>query len=131
MSRENAIGKIVLDAAFVVHNELGPGLLESIYEAALAKELERRALRVRRQVPLEVFWRGEPLGVGLKADLIVEDLVLIELKAVSRLADVHFRQTVTYVRVAGVKLGYLLNFDVVYLADGGIRRIANGLEDES
>lgn len=130
MSRENAIGKMVLDAAFVVHNELGPGLLESIYEAALARELERRGLRVRRQVPLEVFWRGEPLGVGLKADLIVEDLVLIELKAVSRLVDVHFRQTVTYVRVAGVKLGYLLNFDLVYLADGGIRRIANGLEDE-
>lgn len=76
-----------------------------------------------------MLWEGEDLGVGLKADLLVEDIVLVELKAVRQIAEVHVRQTVTYVRVSGVKLGYLLNFDVVQLADGGIKRIVNGLPD--
>jgi GxxExxY protein len=130
MSRENAIGKVILDAAFLVHEGLGPGLMESVYEAALADELTRRGLRIRRQVPIEAYWRGQPLGVGFKADLIVEDLVLIELKAVSKLADVHFRQVVTYLKLTRLKLGYLLNFDVAHLGDGGIRRLVNGLQDE-
>jgi GxxExxY protein len=128
MSRENEVGTMILDAAFYVHDVLGIGLMESVYESALARVLAVRGLRVRRQAPIDVVFLGEPLGLGFKADLIVEDLVLVELKAVSRLTEAHFRQALTYLKLSRLKLAYLINFDVPRLQNGGIKRLVNGLE---
>ena len=121
------VGKAVLDAAFHVHTVLGPGLLESVYEAALARELERRGLRVERQKPISVFYEGEKLEFGFLADLLVECLVLIELKSVEVVTPVFRKIATNYLRLIPLRLGYLINFNELHLKDG-IIRIVNQLE---
>jgi len=126
---ENDIGRTILDAAFHVHRTLGPGLLESVYETVLAYELQKRALTVRRQVPISITYEELTFDEGFRADLIVSDAVIIELKSVAQLAPVHRKQLQTYLRLSGLKLGYLINFGEALLRDG-IVRVVNGLEEE-
>ena len=123
---ENEIAKHVVDAAYRVHKCLGPGLLESVYEAVLAYELESRGLRVVRQQALPVVYGGARIEIGYRADLIVEELVMVEIKSVETVAPVHHKQLLTYLRLSGKRLGLLINFNHVLIKDG-ITRIANGL----
>ncbi len=122
----NDVSGQVIDAAMKVHTELGPGLLESAYEACLAHELSKRGLKVLKQVGLPVVYDGEHLDVGYRIDLLVEDLVIVEIKAVDGLAPIHQAQLITYLKLSGKRLGLLINFNVPRLKDG-IRRIANGM----
>jgi len=127
---ENAIGKTVIDAAVKVHRELGPGLLETVYEVVLAKELESRGLHVERQVPVPIVYAGMRFEEGFRADMIVEGKVILELKSVEQLSKVHPKQLFTYLKLTGLKLGFLLNFGGSLMKDG-IERVVNGLpEDE-
>ena len=125
---ENGISGDVVDAAYKIHTTLGPGLLESVYELVLAHELVRRGRRVERQVPIAVCYEGLRFDIGFRVDLLVDDLVLVELKSVEVLLPVHKKQVLTYVRLAGKRLGLLLNFGAGLIKDG-IVRIANGLPD--
>ena len=125
------IGKAVLDAAFKVHTKLGPGLLESVYEAAMAKELRKLGHLVERQKPIPVFYDGELLEeVGFRADLIIDNLVLIELKSVAQVTDLFRKTTWNYLRLVPLQLGFLINFNELHLKDG-ITRITNGAEGKS
>ncbi|MEY2465510.1 MAG: hypothetical protein QOD03_31 [Verrucomicrobiota bacterium] len=121
------VGKQVLDAAFQVHSVLGPGLLESVYEAALSMELRKRGLYVEAQKAIPVFYQGQQLDVGFRADLIVENLVLVELKSVEAVTPLFKKITNNYVRLVPLQLGFLINFNVPLLK-GGITRVVNGLE---
>jgi GxxExxY protein len=123
---ENVIGDGVISAAMRVHSVVGPGLLESAYEACLRHELEKRELRVRTQVLLPVRYDDLVLDAGYRIDLLVEELVVIELKAVQGILPVHRGQLLSYLRLGGFKLGYLLNFHVAHMRDG-IVRMVNGL----
>lgn len=125
---ENEVGTVIVEAAIEVHRELGNGLLESVYEAALAIELEQRGLQVERQVPIEVFYRGHSLNQGFRADLIIQGLVILELKSVEAVSPVHKKQIQTYLNLTGLKLGYLLNFGAALMKQG-IFRCVNGLEE--
>jgi len=125
------VGKAVLDAAFKVHSKLGPGLLESVYEAALAKELRRLGYIVERQKPIPVYYDGEILEeVGFRADLIVDSMVLVELKSVAQVTDLFKKTTWNYLRLIPLQLGFLMNFNEVHLKDG-ITRIVNGADEKS
>jgi GxxExxY protein len=124
---EEEIGKIILDSAFKVHTVLGPGLLESVYEAALALELTKRGLTMERQKPIPVNYDGELLDVAFRADLIVNRLVLVELKSVEAVAPLFKKTTTNYLKLIPLRLGFLINFNEVHLRDG-ITRITNGLE---
>ena len=115
---ENEISGIILDSAMKIHQTLGPGLLESDYEVVLAHELESRGLRVERQVPVPVIYEGVHLGEGFRADLIVEGKVIVELKSIEQVAPVHKKQLLTYLRLCGMHLGILINFNVNLLKDG-------------
>lgn len=126
---ENEIGKITLDAAFAVHRELGPGLLESVYEAVLAAELLQRGLSVERQVPVTIRYKGMTFDEAFRADLVVEEKVIVELKSVERVSEAHKKQVQTYLRLTECKLGFLLNFGEA-LMKRGITRVVNGLDDE-
>jgi GxxExxY protein len=122
------VGKAVLDAAFKVHTKLGPGLLESVYEAALARELIKMGRRVERQKPIAVYYDGELLDeIGFRADLIVDELVLVELKSVSEVTELFRKITTNYVRLIPLRLGFLINFNEAHLKDG-IMRVSNGAE---
>lgn len=112
---ENDIAKEIVDSCVVVHKELGPGLLESIYVAALAMELSLRSLTVVTQQDIPVLFRGVELGLGFRADLVVEGKVVIEVKSVDDLASVHHKQLLTYLRVLDLKLGILVNFNSAVL----------------
>ncbi len=112
---------LVVDAALTVHRALGPGFLESVYEEALAIELDARAVPFKRQLPFTVRYRDTPVGTGT-LDLLVDDLLVVELKAVSNLLPIHHSQVVAYLKATGVPLALLLNFNVRYMRDG-IRRI--------
>ena len=125
---ENQIAKEVVDAAVKIHSKLGPGLLESVYEAVLARELERRGLRVERQLPIPIEYDGLRFDEGFRADIIVEGKVILELNSVEQLAKVHFKQLSTYLKLADKRLGLLLNFGADLMKEG-IKRIANGMED--
>jgi len=125
---ENQIAKEVVDAAVKVHTKLGPGLLESVYEAVLARELEQRGLRVERQVSIPIEYDDLKFDEGFRADIIVEGKVILELKSVELLAKVHFKQLFTYLKLADKRLGLLLNFGANLMKEG-IKRIANGMED--
>ncbi len=127
---ENEIGAIVIDAAIAVHRELGPGLLETVYEVVLADELMRRGLVVERQVSVAIECRGRRFDEGFRADIIVESKVILELKSVEKTNPAHKKQLLTYLRLSGLKLGYLLNFGEAFLKDG-ITRIVNGLDESS
>ena len=106
---ENEIGTKLLEAAIHIHRELGPGLLETVYEVILARELSDRGLRVQRQVPVPIVFKGIRFDEGFRADLIIENKVLLELKSVERIVPAHKKQVQTYLRLTGLKLGYLLN----------------------
>lgn len=123
---ENQIAKHVLDAAFRVHSRLGPGLLEATYEATLTYELQKMGLSVRRQVGLPLIYDEVRLDVGYRLDLLVEDKLIVELKCVEGLAQVHFKTVMTYLRLSGHRLALLINFNEEHLKDG-IRRVANGM----
>jgi GxxExxY protein len=123
---ENEISYGIRGAAFKVHSILGPGLLESVYEAALIYELEKAGYNVRSQVGVPVFYDSRDLGLGFKLDLIVNDLVIVELKSIEAIAPVHYKQLATYLRLSKKKLGLLINFNSSSLTDS-IKRIANGL----
>jgi GxxExxY protein len=127
---EEEIGKLTLDAAFAVHRELGPGLLESVYEAAMGVELRRLGLHVERQVAIPVSYRGENLEIGFRADLIVENLVLVELKSVETINPVFKKTTLTYLRLIPLHLGFLINFNESLLKTG-ITRIVNDLSESN
>jgi GxxExxY protein len=125
---ENQIAKEVVDAAIKVHSKLGPGLLESVYEVVLARELERRGWRVERQVPIPIEYEGMDFDEGFRADIVVEGKVILELKSVEQLAKVHAKQLFTYLKLADKRLGLLLNFGCDLMKEG-IKRIANGMTD--
>ncbi len=127
---ENEIGRIVVDVAIAVHRELGPGLLESVYEAVLADELTGRGLTVERQVVVPIFYKGKPIEGGYRADLILNDLVVLELKSIEGLRDVHKKQLLTYLKLSGKRLGFLLNFGEAVMKKGLVR-IVNGLPEET
>jgi GxxExxY protein len=126
--KENEIGTLVIESAIEVHRELGPGLLESVYEVVLARELQGRGLKVDRQVPVTIFYKGIKFEEGFRADLIVHDKIIVELKSVARITPSHKKQLQTYLKLTGCKLGYLLNFNEGLMRDG-ITRCVNGLRD--
>lgn len=126
---ENEISREIVDACYCVHTGLGPGLLESVYEAVLARELEKRGLRVQRQAAVPVVWDGQVFDEGFRADLVVDDKVIIELKAVEQTARVHGKQLLTYLRLMDKRLGLLVNFGET-LIKNGIQRVVNRLPDE-
>lgn len=123
---ENKIAEIVVGSCFKIHTTLGPGLLESVYEAILLYELQKRGLSVSRQQALAVVYEDVVLDEGFRTDLIVEDLVIIELKSVEVILPVHKKQLNTYLRLSGKRLGLLVNFGANLIKDG-IFRIANGM----
>ena len=125
---ENELAKQIVDAAFRVHTSLGPGLLESVYEAALAYELNQRGLRTSSQQAIPVVYQGVRIEAGFRADLIVEDKVIVEIKSVEAIAPVHKKQLLTHLRLADKRLGLLINFNVNLIRDG-ITRIANGMPE--
>jgi GxxExxY protein len=123
---ENEIAKEIVDAAYKVHTTLGPGLLESVYQAAMAYELRKRGLRVEVEQPIPVVYESVHLEVGFRADLIVEDKVIVELKSVETVHPVHKKQLLTHLRLASKRLGLLINFGAFLIKDG-ISRVVNGL----
>ncbi len=123
---ENEIAKIIVDAAFQIHKRLGPGLLESVYETLLSYELKKRGLKVERQVPVAIVFDGIRFDEGFRADLIVEDKVIVELKSVENVVPVHKKQLLTYLRLTDKRLGLLINFGSELIRDG-ISRVVNSL----
>ena len=117
----------LLGCAYKVHSILGPGLLESVYEAALVYELRSQGFEVKNQVPVKVQYGDITLDIDLRLDIIVDDKVILELKSVSEIQPVHKKQLLTYMRLTKSKLGYVINFNVDKLRDGGIERIVNHL----
>lgn len=123
---ENEISSQIIGAAIEVHKHLGPGLLESSYEACLMYELNQRGLQVKSQIPVLVNYKGIKLEAGYRLDILVENLVIIEIKSVEKLEGIHTAQLLTYLRLTNLKLGLLINFNSVKLIDG-VKRIANNL----
>ena len=122
---ENDISYKIRGVAFEIHKQLGPGLLESVYEEVLFSELVSIGLKVKRQVPIPVVWKGTKLEHGFRADLIIENKVIIEIKSVESIAKVHFKQLATYVKLSNMKLGLLVNFNEADI-NLGIKRYING-----
>jgi GxxExxY protein len=123
---ENDISRIVVDCCFKIHTTLGPGLLESVYEEVLSHELIKKRLIVERQKGIPVIYENMKMELGFRADLIVENKVIIELKSVDAIAPVHSKQLLTYLKLTGLKLGLLVNFNEALIKDG-IKRIVNNL----
>lgn len=122
----NEISYEIRGAIFQVYNELGPGLLESIYQAALVYELNKRGLRVRKEVPVPVIYDGTKLDVDFRLDLLVENRIIVELKSVEQLKKVHYKQLITYLKITSITLGLLVNFNTDDILNS-IKRIANNL----
>ncbi len=127
--RLNALTEMIIAAALDVHNELGPGMLESSYDACLAFELLQRGLSIERQKALPLTYRGQRLDCGYRLDLLVEQAVVVEVKAIERLERVHGAQLLSYLRLAGCKVGLLLNFNVKWLVKEGLKRVVNGFPE--
>ncbi len=123
---ENEISKILVDCCFKVHTELGPGLLESVYEEVLSYEIIKRGLLLERQKGIPVIYDEIKMELGFRADIIVENKVIIELKSIEAIAPVHTKQLLTYLKLTGLKLGLLVNFNEALIKDG-IKRIVNNL----
>ncbi len=123
---ENEIAKTVVDACFQIHRQLGPGLFESVYEEVLCYELEDLGLSISRQKSIPVFWKDLKLDQGFRADIVVNDKVIIEIKAIELLKRVHYKQLMTYLKLTDLKLGLLINFNEA-LIKNGIHRIVNDL----
>lgn len=122
----NRISGEIVDAAIEVHRVLGPGLLESVYEAALAQELRWRGFKVQTQVPLPVVYKGVDLNIGYRMDIVVENQVVVELKSIEKLEKVHSKQLLSYLKLSGHKVGLLINFNEALLKDG-LKRLVNDL----
>ena len=125
---ENEIARQIVDAAFNIHTTLGPGLLESAYQAVLIYELRKRGLLVEAEKPVPVKYESVQLDIGFRADLVVEDKVIVELKSIEQIASVHKKQLLTYLRLADKRLGLLINFGAPLIKDG-ITRIVNHLDE--
>ncbi|MBO6834794.1 MAG: GxxExxY protein [Alphaproteobacteria bacterium] len=125
---ENEIGRSVVDAALTVHKALGPGLLESAYEACLCRELELRNWQVERQVAIPIRYQDIEVDQGYRLDLLINRLVVVEIKSVDRIADVHRAQILSYLKLGDFKLGFLINFNSSRIRDG-IQRFVNGLDE--
>ncbi len=130
MPRENELATAIVDAAYKIHRALGPGLLESSYEAVLMNELHKLGFSVSAQVPVPIVYESVRLDTGFRTDLIVDDLVIIEIKSLEKIAPVHKKQLTTYLRLSGKRLGLLINFGEE-LIKNGIIRIVNGLPDQT
>ncbi len=126
--QENDISYLIRKAAFEVHTELGPGLLESVYETALLYELQQAGLLAKAQVPLPMVYKGVGMDVGFRMDLLVENRVVVEIKSIETILEVHHMQLLTYIKLSGHKLGLLINFNVPRLKQGIVRKV-NGLDD--
>ncbi len=125
----NQITETIIAGAIAVHHELGPGLLEHAYEACLTFELLARGLSIERQKPLPVIYKGQRLDCGFRIDLLVENAVIVEVKAIERLERVHSAQLLSYLRFAKCQVGLLVNFNVKWLVEDGVKRVVNGFED--
>ncbi|HVS20290.1 MAG TPA: GxxExxY protein [Pyrinomonadaceae bacterium] len=123
---ENEIATIIVDAAYTIHKRLGPGLLESVYETTLAYELEKRGPQMRRQQAMPVVYESVRMDIGFRADLIVADKVIVEIKSVEAVSPVHRKPLLTYLRLTDKRLGLLINFNVELIRDG-IARVVNNL----
>jgi GxxExxY protein len=123
---ENELSKIVFDCALKVHQTLGPGLLESAYEECLFYELKKTGLDIQKQKPLPLIYEEVKLDVGYRLDIIIENKLILEIKSVDTLNDIHFAQLMTYLKLTNCKLGLLINFNVV-LVKNGIKRVVNNL----
>jgi GxxExxY protein len=126
MLKEDELSNEIIGAAIEVHRGLGPGLLESAYEECLCYEFDAREIRYERQKPLPVAYKGKKLDCGYRLDMVVNDLVILELKAVDQILPIHNAQVLTYLKLSGLKLGMLINFNVTVLKNG-IKRIVNEL----
>ena len=125
---ENEIATQIVESAYRLHTALGPGLLESVYEVLLARDLESRGMRTVRQQDIPIIYQGTQIEIAFRADLIVEDKVIVEIKSIEAVAVVHKKQLLTYLRLADKRLGLLINFNVA-LIKYGITRIANRMPD--
>jgi len=125
---ENEIASVIVDTAFRIHSDLGPGLFESVYERILQSELEKRGLRVSRQHPIPIVYGGLHLEAGFRCDLLVEDKVIVEIKSIDAIHPVHKKQVLTYLKFSDKRLGLLINFNVGLIKDG-ITRLVNRLND--
>jgi GxxExxY protein len=123
---ENEIAKIIVDCCYKIHLQLGPGLLESVYEEILAYELQKHKIYITRQQGISVIYEEVKMDIGFRADMIVENKVIVEIKSVETIAKVHQKQLLTYLRLTGLKLGLLVNFNEALIKDG-IQRIVNNL----
>ena len=124
--RENEISGQIIDASYKIHTTLGPGLLESVYEAALAHELDQRELGYKQQLPISIHYKNLAINNAFRADFLVEDKVIIELKSVEAISRLHKKQLLTYLRLANCRLGLLINFNSE-LFKNGVSRVVNGL----
>jgi GxxExxY protein len=124
MEQENFMAAEVLNICFDIHKKYGPGLFESVYEELICYELAKKGIAFKRQFPIPLIHDDVKMDIGFVSDLIIEDLVLVELKSISRLEDVHYKQVLTYLRLSGLRLGLLVNFNEALLKNG-IKRIAN------
>ena len=125
---EDRVAELIVEAAFAVHTKLGPGLLESVYVAALVLELTRTGLKVEKEVPVRAIYDGVDLGLGYRCDLLVENAVVIEVKSVRGLEDVLMKQCLTYIKLLNRRLGLVVNFGGQLLKNN-IRRVANGMPE--
>ena len=124
--KENQIATIIVDAAYTIHKRFGPGLLESVYETTLAYELAKRGLQLRRQQAMPVIYEAVRMDIGFRADLVVNEKVIVEIKSIDAIAPVHRKQLLTYLRLTDKRLGLLINFNVELIRDG-ITRVVNNL----
>ncbi len=123
---ENELSKVIVDISYKIHTRLGPGLLESVYEAILYHELIKKGLKVERQKPIPVIWDDVYLDIGFRSDLIIENKVIVEIKSVEKLSNAHLKQLLTYIKITNLKLGLLINFNEA-LIKNGIKRVVYGL----
>jgi GxxExxY protein len=123
---ENEIAKILVNIFFKIHRILGPGLFESVYEKAICYELEKLHIRYRRQADIAVMYENMEMDLGFRADIIIEDKFIVEIKSIESLSPVHSKQLLTYLKLTNIKLGLLVNFNVTFIKNG-INRIANNL----
>jgi len=125
---ENEIAEVIVDAAYHIHKTLGPSLLESVYQRVMLYELRKRGLHAKAEVPVYIAYDGQEMGEAFRADIIVEDKVIVELKSVEKTAPVHYKQLLTYLRLADKRLGLLINFGEAFFKRG-IKRIANNMPE--
>jgi GxxExxY protein len=126
----NELTGIIIEESIKIHNDLGPGLLESVYEELLAYRLNKRGLAVRRQTPIPVYYEEVKMDIGFRSDLIINDKVIVELKSVETLAPVHPKVLLTYLKLTGITVGLLINFNEAFLKNG-IKRVVNNFNSAS